>query len=75
MYGRARGGMLFREAKFIMAINFNSVAVVHAPRSCHCVAHELARLGRGRDPDHPVIWMYPLPDFVNDLLVRDRTAP
>ena len=40
MYDRARGGMLFREAKFTMAINFNSVVVVHAPRSCHCVAHE-----------------------------------
>ena len=40
MYDRARGGMLFREAKFTMAINFNSVVVVHAPRSYNRVAHE-----------------------------------
>ena len=75
MYDRARGGMLFREAKFIMAINFNSVAVVHAPRSCHCVAHELARLGRGREPDHPAVWMHPLPDFVTMVLVCGITDP
>ncbi|RLN35527.1 hypothetical protein C2845_PM03G26260 [Panicum miliaceum] len=48
-YDRARSGMLFREAKYIMAMNFNSVVVVHAPRSCNSVAHELARLGRDRD--------------------------
>ena len=66
---------LFREAKFLLATMFNSCSVVHVTRSCNTVAHNLARYGRGRDPDHPVIWMYPLPDFVNDLLVRDRTAP
>ena len=75
MYGRARGGMLFREAKFTMAINFNSVVVVHAPRSYNRVAHELARLGRGRDPDHPAVWMHPLPDFVTMVLLRDITDP
>ena len=75
MYDRARGGMLFREAKFTMAINFNSVVVVHAPRSYNRVAHEFARLGRGRDPDHPAVWMHPLPDFVTMVLLRDITDP
>ena len=74
-YDLAQGGVLFREAKFLLATMFNSCSVVHVTRSCNTVAHNLARYGRGRDPDHPVIWMYPLPDFVNDLLVRDRTPP
>ena len=40
-----------------------------------CVAHELARLGRGRDPDHPAVWMHPLPDFVTMVLVCGITDP
>ena len=52
-YDRARGGMLFREANYIMAISF-------APRSCNV---------------DPVVWVCPLPDFANVLLVRDLTEP
>jgi len=36
-------------------------------RSCNMVVHELARVGRGRDPDHLVFWMHPLPAFVNNF--------
>ena len=70
----APGGVLFREAKFILDTMFSSWSVVFVNLSCNSVAHDLARFGRDRDPDHPFLWMHPLPDFVNDLLVRDITA-
>ena len=70
----APGGVLFREAKFILDTMFSSWSVVFVNRSCNSVAHDLARFGRDRDPDHPILWMHPLPGFVNDLLVRDITA-
>ncbi|RLN07311.1 hypothetical protein C2845_PM11G03640 [Panicum miliaceum] len=72
---RSQGGVLFREANFLMATMFTSVTVVHVHRSCNSVAHELARIGRSRDLDHPAVWMTPLPEFVNVLLVRDSAEP
>ena len=70
-YDLASGGVLFREAKFILSTSFSSWSVIHVYRSCNMVAHELARVGRDRHPDHPIIWMHPLPAFVNNLLVSD----
>ena len=40
-YDLAPGGVLFREAKFMLAIMFSSTSVVHAYRSCNSVAHNL----------------------------------
>jgi hypothetical protein len=68
---RASSGVLFREAKFIMATLFSSVEVLHIPGSCNSVAHGSAQVGRSRDLGHPVVWMNPLPALANDLLVRD----
>ena len=70
----AAGGVLFREAKFMLATMFSSTSIVHAYRSCNSVTHTLARFGRERDPDHPIIWMHPLPSIVNNLLVCDSTT-
>jgi len=69
--------MLFREAKFIMAMSFSPVVVGHLQRSCNSLAHDLAHFGRNRDPDDPAVSVsiYPLPDFVNALLIRDLTEP
>ena len=67
------GGVFFREAKFLLATMFSSWSVNFVNRSCNSVAHELARFGRGRDPDHPIAWMDPLPNFVTNLLVRDMS--
>ena len=41
---QALGGVLFREAKFLMSTLFNSASVRHVPRSCNFAAHELAKL-------------------------------
>ena len=68
---QALGGVLFREAKFLMSTLFNSASVRHVPRSCNFAAHELAKLGRCRDPEHPIVWMDPLPESVNVIVARD----
>ncbi|XP_039796349.1 uncharacterized protein LOC120661524 [Panicum virgatum] len=74
-HDQALGGVLFREAKFLIATLFNSVSVKFATRSCNYAAHELAKLGRYRDPEHPAVWMDPLPDFVNLALACDLAEP
>ena len=74
-HDQALGGVLFREAKFLMPTLFNSASVKHVSHSCNFAAHELAKLGRCRDPDHPNVWMDPLPEFVNVILARDLAEP
>jgi len=54
-YDRSHGGVLFREAKFIMSTMFNSGTAVHASRLCKKVAHELARVGRNGHLEHPAL--------------------
>jgi len=67
----AQVGVLFREAKFILATTmFSSWSIVFVNRFCNSVAYEFARFGRGRDTDYPLMWMHPLPSVVHDLLVR-----
>lgn len=53
----------------------NSVSVKFATRSCNYAAHEIAKFGRYRDPEHPAVWMDPLPDFVNLALACDLAEP
>ena len=67
----APSGVLFREAKFIMATSFTSVEILYVLRSCNFVAHGLTRVGRRRDLGYPALWMNPLPALVNDLLMRE----
>jgi len=38
----AQGGVLFREAKFVLETMFSSWSVVHVSRFCNTVAHNLA---------------------------------
>jgi hypothetical protein len=38
-----------------MATTFASSSVIHVSRLCNSAAHEVAGLGRSRDPDHPTV--------------------
>ena len=38
-------------------------------------AHELAHFGLARDPDQPIVWLDPLPRFVQSLLDCDAADP
>ena len=58
-----------------MASSFASVDVVYASRLCNSATHELACLGRTWDPDHPAVWMDPLPGFVMNILARELPEP
>ena len=58
-----------------MSSSFASATVVYASRLCNSAAHELAYLGRTRDPDHPAVWMDPLPVSVMNILSREHPGP
>jgi hypothetical protein len=44
-YDLAPEGVIFRDLRLFISLNFSSVEVVFAPRSCNKVAHELAAIG------------------------------
>jgi hypothetical protein len=71
----APGGVIFREARRLLELDFALRCIVFVPCTCNRCAHELARLGLARDPDAPIIWNDPLPSFVNSLVDRDFTDP
>jgi hypothetical protein len=63
-YEFAPVGALIAQAKEFIRLNFGNVDFLLTPRSCNVCAHELARVGLSRDPDQPVRWLDPLPQFV-----------
>jgi ribonuclease HI len=67
--------ILYKEARELISLCFDSVQVSHIPRSRNRSAHELARMSLGCDPDQPYVWFDPLPSFVYDIVVRDRAEP
>jgi hypothetical protein len=58
-----------------MTTMFASASVFYVPRICNVAAHDLASIGRSGDPDHPIVWIDPLPDFVKNILARDLLGP
>jgi len=74
-YDFSASGVLFREAKFLMSMNFFRVDVVHVPRSSNRCAHKLARIGLNWDPDRSHVWIDPLPEFVQSLVSHDVIVP
>jgi hypothetical protein len=74
-YDFSVAGVLTREAKILISMNFVHVDVVHAPRSCNSCAHELARVGLSWDPDQSHVWTNPLTKFVYSWITRDSSEP
>jgi hypothetical protein len=74
-YDFSASGVLFREAKFLMSMNFFS------SRCCSCAtlnnrcAHELGRIGLNWDPDRSLVWIDPLPEFVQSLVSHYVNVP
>ena len=67
----APGGVLFKGIRELLADQFRCDCVRNIPRSCNSVAHEIARLGMSWDPGQSVVWLDPLPKFVNILVAHD----
>jgi hypothetical protein len=66
-------GIIFREARDLLALHFVLFDIYVVPRACSKCAHELAHSGLARDLDAPSIWSDPLPSFVTNLVGRDLT--
>ena len=75
MTDQAPGGVIFREIKEMLSLHFNPDRIVFSTRSCNKCAHELAHFGLARDPDQPIVWLDPLPRFVQSLLDCDAADP
>jgi hypothetical protein len=43
-YDAAEGGTLFREIKYLLAVNFADFKVIHRSRTCNKVAHKLTSM-------------------------------
>jgi hypothetical protein len=67
--------VLYREARDLIRLCFDSVQVCHVPRSCNNCVRELACFCVGREPDQSHVWDDPLPSFVIDLVVREFAEP
>ena len=55
----------------LLADHFRCDCIRNIPRSCNSVAHEIARLDMSWDPGQSVVWLDPLPKFVNILVAHD----
>jgi hypothetical protein len=67
-------GVLYRDNRAFIRLNFNSVNVMYCPRGCNKVAHALGALGASRD-DSDRLWLEEVPDSVGLLVASDIARP
>ena len=63
-------GVLFREARSLCVVAFESYDFMHCKRSCNAVAHALAKYGFG-SAESSLVWGELMPSFVLDLVASD----
>ena len=68
---RAASGVIFQSIRDIIDAFFFDFELCHVPRKCNGCAHMLAKDGLNRDPDHPMVWSDPLPEFVINYVCDD----
>ncbi|OEL23773.1 hypothetical protein BAE44_0015206, partial [Dichanthelium oligosanthes] len=74
-YDQATEGVLFKELRDLIRLEFIKVEIMFSPRSCNMCAHDLAHVGLSRDPNQSVVWTDPLLEFVNVPVSRELTRP
>jgi hypothetical protein len=67
-YDMAELGTLFREAKFLLQMEFLDYHVIYVPRTCNKPAHALAALGLAGVPNDHQVWMDHVPANVSRAL-------
>ena len=67
-------GVLFREARSLCVLAFESYDFMHCKRSCNVVAHALAKYGFG-SAESSLVWGELMPSFVLDLVASDVAEP
>ena len=67
-------GVIYRDIRAFVSLNFASVKFVFRSRHCNKVAHASATFGaRSEDPSR--LWLDTLPNYVMVLLASDIAAP
>jgi hypothetical protein len=73
-YDLAPEGVLYRDMRSFLNLNFISFDVIHVPRSCNKVAHELAALGSNQGLPR-LVWPECVPDDVHVLVASEFAEP
>lgn len=64
-------GVLFRDVRCMLQLNFSSVSVKHCVRVCNKPAHELAALGVREVHGNHAVWLTDLPLSIQRLVAGD----
>jgi ribonuclease HI len=73
-YDLAPEGVLFRDMRIFMKLNFNSYQVTHVSRTCNNVAHSLAAYGSNQEVIR-LLWPDDVPDVVNVVVASESAKP
>jgi len=70
-FDQSPAGVLLKEARHLIQLDFVDVEILFTPRSCNLCAHGLAHMSLSWDSDQPCVWLDPLPEFVTSLTTCD----
>jgi hypothetical protein len=73
-YDLAPEGVFYRDMRSFLRLNFISYDVIHVPRSCNKVAHELAALGSNQSLVR-LLWPKCVPDDIHVLVASEFDEP
>jgi hypothetical protein len=73
-FGRTAAGVIFKDIRDFMRLNFLSCACTFSPRTCNLVAHKLAALGAASEPDLCHLLAEAAPADVSLLVTSDSAA-
>ena len=69
-YDRAPEGVLYRDIRSFIRLNFNSVKFLYCPRTCNKVTHALGAIGASQY-ESSRLWLDSVPDSVSVLVAGD----
>ena len=67
-------GVIYRDIRSFILLNFSSVEFLYVPRSCNKIAHALAALG-ARQFDSRLTWLEEVPNDVQVLVASELAEP
>ena len=73
-FDRTNAGVIFKDARAFMRLNFVTCVCSFSPRTCNGVAHKLAAMGASSEPDSFYLLAEAAPADVNMLLTSDRAG-
>ena len=67
-------GVIFRELRSFLQLNFISAQVAHAPRCCNNAAHLMAAMGANQQEPR-LLWLDYVPEDVNVVVASESAVP